>query len=222
MPSANAPASHSTPAATNQTRMWPARSRSIVPRSATTKVRNRCRPTWIATYEPAKSSARPSKASGIATASSEAAEHDREQQQPHRHGVRVELVRHPRRVVPGPPGDEQRERGVPGAVPAEVVEQDVRDLRDREHEDEVVEELEVGGPLLLSRLAAAQVAGHALERRRIARRCRPPLPATSRACAQRATGRSGWPVPAGGSTWMRCRDREHEIPAAGAADSATP
>ena len=49
VPSASAPAIHNTPAATNQIRMRAARSRSIVPRSAATKVRNVWRPTWIAT-----------------------------------------------------------------------------------------------------------------------------------------------------------------------------
>ena len=40
----------------------------MVPASAAAKVRNRWRPTWIATYEPANSSARSPNASGIATA----------------------------------------------------------------------------------------------------------------------------------------------------------
>ena len=72
----------------------------------------------------------------------------------------VELVRDPGRVVPGPPDDEQAERRVPGAAPAQVVEQQVRDLRDREDEDEVVEELERGCPLLLTRVARSLESRH--------------------------------------------------------------
>ncbi len=48
--------------------MRPARARSALRAPAATKVRNRCRPTWIATYDPANSSARSPNASGIATA----------------------------------------------------------------------------------------------------------------------------------------------------------
>ena len=48
--------------------MRAARSRSIVPWSAAAKVRKTWRPTWMATYDPAKSSPRSPKASGIATA----------------------------------------------------------------------------------------------------------------------------------------------------------
>ena len=42
--------------------------RSTVPGDADTNVRNRCRPTWIATYDAANSIDRPPNASGIATA----------------------------------------------------------------------------------------------------------------------------------------------------------
>ena len=48
--------------------MRPARTRSLVPGPAATKVRNRWRPTWIATYEPANSSALSPNASGMAIA----------------------------------------------------------------------------------------------------------------------------------------------------------
>ena len=90
----------------------------------------------------------------------EAREHDRQHEQPHRDGVRVELVRDPGRVVPRPPDDEQDEQRLSGAAPGQVVEQQVRDLRDREDEDEVVEELEVRGVLLLvGRLASGAGSG---------------------------------------------------------------
>ena len=53
--------------------MSAARSRSIVPALADTKVRNACLPTWMATYEQAKSSPREPNASGMATAMSRVA-----------------------------------------------------------------------------------------------------------------------------------------------------
>jgi hypothetical protein len=52
----------------NQIRMRAARMRSRVPGSAATNVRKEWRPTWIATYEAAKSRALSPKASGIAIA----------------------------------------------------------------------------------------------------------------------------------------------------------
>ncbi len=89
----------------------------------------------------------------------QAAEHQPDQEQPDDDRARVELVRDPGRVVPGPPDDEQREQRPPGAAPGEVVEQQVRDLRDREDEDEVVEELERRRALLAA-LPATLEAGH--------------------------------------------------------------
>ena len=53
--------------------MSAARSRSIVPGLADTKVRNACRPTWMATYEQAKRSPLDPNASGMATAISSVA-----------------------------------------------------------------------------------------------------------------------------------------------------
>jgi hypothetical protein len=68
VPSASPPAIQSTPAARNQTRIRHARKRSIVPAAAVAKVRNVCRPTWMATYDEANSSPWSPNASGIATA----------------------------------------------------------------------------------------------------------------------------------------------------------
>ena len=68
VPSATAPATQNTPAAMNQTRMRPARSRSSVPGPAAAKVRNVWRPSWIARYAPMNSPALSPKASGIAAA----------------------------------------------------------------------------------------------------------------------------------------------------------
>ncbi len=53
--------------------MWPDRFRSIVPGRAEAKVKNACRPTWMATYEQAKRSPFDPNASGIATAISSVA-----------------------------------------------------------------------------------------------------------------------------------------------------
>ena len=83
----------------------------------------------------------------------EARKHDREHEETDRHRIGIEHVRHPGRVVPRPPDDEQDEQRPPRSLPREVVEQQMRDLRDSEHEDEVVEQLEVRGVLLLVALA---------------------------------------------------------------------
>ena len=83
----------------------------------------------------------------------EAREHQPDQQEPHDDRVGVELVGDPRRVVPRPPDREQRDERLPDALPGEVLEQEMRDLRDREDEDQVVEQLERRRPLLLSRRA---------------------------------------------------------------------
>ena len=88
----------------------------------------------------------------------EAREHDPEHEEPHGHRLGIEHVRHPGRVVPRPPDDEQDERGLSRPAPRQVAEQQMRDLRDREHEDEVVEQLQIGGVLLL--VAAAKVSAH--------------------------------------------------------------
>lgn len=74
--------------------------------------------------------------------------------------VRVELVREPGRVVPRPPDDEQHERRLGDALPGQVLEQQLRDLRDREDEDEVVEELERADAALALGLRAPP-EGHA-------------------------------------------------------------
>ena len=75
--------------------------------------------------------------------------------------LEVELVRDPGRVVPSPPDDEQRKSRVPRPLPAQVVEQEMRDLRDREDEDEVEEELEARRALLAAVALAEVAAVHA-------------------------------------------------------------
>jgi hypothetical protein len=54
----------------------------------------------------------------------------------------VEPVRHPRRVDPRPPHDEQQERRPPDLGDREVAEDHVRQLRDREDVDQVEEQLD--------------------------------------------------------------------------------
>ena len=90
----------------------------------------------------------------------EAGEHHADQQEPDDGRVGVELVRDPGRVVPRPPDDEQHERAATGARPCQVVEQQVGDLRDREHEDQVEEQLQRRRALLLPRVTIALEAGH--------------------------------------------------------------
>ncbi len=69
--------------------------------------------------------------------------HGREHDQP-RHGVLdVDCVRHPRVRGPGPPHHREHERGPGEALEARVLEDQRRDLREREDEDEVEEELEI-------------------------------------------------------------------------------
>ena len=90
----------------------------------------------------------------------EAQEHEREHEEPHHDRVRVEHVRHPGRVVPRPPHDEQDEQRLRRAAPGQVGQQQVGHLRDREHEDEVVEQLQVRCVLLLVGRGVAEVAAH--------------------------------------------------------------
>ncbi len=84
----------------------------------------------------------------------EAREHAEHQDQAHADPVGVEPVDHPGRVDPRPPDDEQQERGLRRARPGEVVQQQVRELRDREDVDEVEEQLEVRRALLAAVLVA--------------------------------------------------------------------
>jgi hypothetical protein len=73
----------------------------------------------------------------------------RQEQQAHADRFEVDLARHPHRVVPGPPDDAEREDGVNRSRPAQVVQEQMRDLGDGEDEDQVVEELERDDPLPL-------------------------------------------------------------------------
>ena len=86
-----------------------------------------------------------------------------------RRRVGVELVGGPGRVVPRPPDRQQDDGGLAGALPVRCVQQRVRDLRDREDEDEVVEELERRGARVAVRRLGSGVAGH----RGKLSRCRP-------------------------------------------------
>ena len=95
----------------------------------------------------------------------EAREHEREHEQSHDDRVGIEHVRDPRRVGPRPPDHEQDEERPPGSTPRQVVEQQMRDLRDGEDEDEVVEELEVRRVRFLVGRARSEVSAHGLRSR---------------------------------------------------------
>ena len=83
--------------------------------------------------------------------------HHAEQRDAHGGRVGVEPVDHPGRVDPRPPDHEQQERGASGSREVEVLDQDVRDLCDGEHVDQVEEELDERDRLLAV-LARSQVA----------------------------------------------------------------
>ena len=89
----------------------------------------------------------------------QAAEHHRGEHPADRRRGRVEPVRHPRRVDPRPPDDEQQERGPRHAGDGEVVEDLVRQLGDREDVDEVEEQLDRGRRLRRRRRRAGAGGG---------------------------------------------------------------
>ena len=74
--------------------------------------------------------------------------HRAEDRQPHGALVRVDIVRQPGVAGPGPPERAEHEQSPPDAGPGRVAREHRRHLRDREHEDEVEEELERGDTLL--------------------------------------------------------------------------
>ena len=123
--------------------MWAAGARSGEPRPATTKVEESCPPDLDRHVRTGEEQGAAPERVGDGDGHDEAGEHDREHEQPHDDRVGVEHVRHPRRVGPRPPDHEQDEKRAPGPTPREIVEQEVRYLRDGQDEDEVVEELEV-------------------------------------------------------------------------------
>ena len=70
-----------------------------------------------------------------------------QEQQTDRYGLGIQFVGGPGRVVPRPVHREKSYQGLQDAGPRQVLEQEVGDLRDREYEHEVVEELEGRSPL---------------------------------------------------------------------------
>ena len=126
-----------------------------------------------------------------------------------RRGGRVEPVGHPRRVDPCPPDDEQQERGPRHAGDGGVIEDLVRQLRDREDVDEVEEQLDGRRRLRRAVAPRPQVAdrrggrgGHrpggpwrASATIRCGRRSRRARPARRRRC----TSSDPWPPGARGS-----------------------
>ncbi len=80
--------------------------------------------------------------------------HHHQQHQPHQHRLGIEPVGHPGGVDPGPPHDQQQEQRLQGAAQRQVMKQQVAELRHREHEDQVEEQLQPGRPLLLAGVLA--------------------------------------------------------------------
>ena len=78
-----------------------------------------------------------------------------DQHEAHRSPVRIEPIGEPGRVDPGPPQCQQQQRGLKRAASVEVREEEVGELGDRKHEDEVEEELH-GGDLVVALALAAQ------------------------------------------------------------------
>src|SRR5262249_33168555 len=74
----------------------------------------------------------------------EAAEHQGKKHQPHGRRFGVEPVRHPRRVDPDPPDGEQQQERLQGSAERQMMQQEMRKLRDREYEHEVEEQLDEG------------------------------------------------------------------------------
>ena len=94
---------------------------------------------------------------------SEMIEHDADQHQPHRHRVGIEPVGRPGRVDPGRPQGEQQHEGFARAGRRGVMDEEMRDLRDAEHVDEVEEQLDRRDAGLGLRAVAQPGAAHALD-----------------------------------------------------------
>ena len=90
----------------------------------------------------------------------QADQHQHHQQHPHREPVRVDPVGGPGRVVPGPPDREEQDEGLDRAARAQVLEQGVRELRDREDVDQVEEQLHAGDARGVTGTVAQQDDGH--------------------------------------------------------------
>jgi len=76
----------------------------------------------------------------------ETAEHQQDQHQPDRPEQRIDPVRRPVGVIPHPPRRHQEQADFERAPDGEVVQQGVRQLGDREHEDQVEEQLDRRDP----------------------------------------------------------------------------
>jgi len=87
--------------------------------------------------------------------------HQREQEESHRHVADVEPVGDPGGVDPHPPDREEQHPRLEEAERIGVEDDRVRNLGDREHEDEIEEQFDEADPLLAVRIPAAEeVAFH--------------------------------------------------------------
>ena len=90
----------------------------------------------------------------------QAGQHQHEHQRAHRRAIRVHPVGEPAGVHPHPPHREQQEQGLQRADQRQVLDQRVRQLRHREHEHQVEEQLDEGDARV--RIARAQQACYVL------------------------------------------------------------
>ena len=136
----------------------------------------------------------------------EASEHRGEDEEARRDVLDVDRVGQPRVRRPRPPHEREDERGAREAGGARVLEDEGRDLGEREDEDEVEEELDVAGALLL-------LGGCRLDDRRLRGAIAPRTPRTrrgrsaARAPRGRARPRSGRGAPARARAFSRAACR---------------
>jgi hypothetical protein len=90
----------------------------------------------------------------------QAGQHDPKQDQLNNDRVRVQLIRDPGGVVPRPPHHHQHQQGLARTLPRQVIQQQMRHLRDREHEHQVVEQLQHRHPLLHARQPPTHEPAH--------------------------------------------------------------
>ena len=179
-PSARPPAIQNRPESTSQAQMrWKLRRQPGVaacPAAHSTKTE---RPTCMKVKAPAKTSPLVAEGVGQRGRQDEARQHQHEQQQPHRRLLRVEPVGDPGGEHPHPPHrHEQQQRLERAPAGVRSVEQAMRQLGDREDEDEVEEQLDEGdlavrragrgrrsspwrvkNPVILQRASWSRVAG---------------------------------------------------------------
>jgi hypothetical protein len=87
----------------------------------------------------------------------EAAEHQQEQDDADQRPIRVEPVRRPGGVDPRPPHRDHQQTGLDRAERRQMVQQAVRELGDREDEDEIEEQLDEGHAMMVVTVTDPQI-----------------------------------------------------------------